>query len=131
MTDISSGEGPKMNKYQEQAGQKRKYPSSEEQSVQIAAGELVNVKKETVEVLGDNNGSIKEPIVIDISDDDDDEWQSWLRATCAPIFQNSGRVSFDVLIYFMNLMSSKIYVFWYNNCIVILMALRIYSLSAL
>ena len=66
--NISEEEEPEMN-YQERTSQKRKYPSSEEQFVQIdAVGSLVNVNEEHV---GDNNGNIKEAIVIDISDDDE------------------------------------------------------------
>ncbi|KAG4962689.1 hypothetical protein JHK82_039379 [Glycine max] len=66
--NISEEEEPEMN-YQERTSQKRKYPSSEEQFVQIdAVGSLVKVKEEHV---GDNNGNIKEAIVIDISDDDE------------------------------------------------------------
>lgn len=67
--NISGGEGPDMN-YQERAGQKRKYSSSEEQFVQIDAMESLNKEKEE---LGDNNGNVKRAIVIDISDDDEDE----------------------------------------------------------
>ncbi|MED6206554.1 hypothetical protein PIB30_028011 [Stylosanthes scabra] len=67
--NISIPEVPTMSNYQEQAGQKRKHPSSEEHSVQIGA-EVV-VKKEPVEVFGHNNGKVKEPVVIDISDDDE------------------------------------------------------------
>ncbi|KAL2317973.1 hypothetical protein Fmac_031849 [Flemingia macrophylla] len=66
---ISGGEGSDMN-YQECAGQKRKYPFSEEQLDQIDAMESLNKEKE--ELLGDNNGNVKSAIVIDISDDDDE-----------------------------------------------------------
>ncbi|TKY58041.1 hypothetical protein E2542_SST15096 [Spatholobus suberectus] len=69
MKNISGGEGPETN-YQERAGQKRKYPSSEEQSVQIDAME--SLENEKGEHLDDNNGNIKGAIVIDISDDDDE-----------------------------------------------------------
>ncbi|MED6216988.1 hypothetical protein PIB30_013202 [Stylosanthes scabra] len=67
--NVSIGEVPTTINYQEQAGQKRKHPSSEEHSVQIDA-EVV-VKKEPVEVFGHNNGKVKDPVVIDISDDDE------------------------------------------------------------
>lgn len=66
MSNIDGGEGPNVN-YQEQAGQKRKCPSSEETAAEEIQG------KATGELLIDSNGSIKEPIVIDISDDDDDD----------------------------------------------------------
>jgi len=57
--------------YEERAGQKRKYPSSEEPSIQIDDMEsLVKVKEEN---LGYNSGNVKGTMVIDISDDDDDE----------------------------------------------------------
>lgn len=70
MVNISRGEGTNIN-YPEQAGQKRKYPSSEEQSVQTDAEEFL--EKATGELLGDNIGSSKKAIVIDLSDDDDDD----------------------------------------------------------
>ncbi|KAK7383387.1 hypothetical protein VNO78_29066 [Psophocarpus tetragonolobus] len=68
--DMSEGEEPEMN-YQEQAGQKRKYPSSDEQFVEIDAMNSLDKKKG--ELHGDNSGNIKGAIVIDISDDDDDD----------------------------------------------------------
>lgn len=69
MGNISGGEEPEMN-YQEQTGQKRKYPSSEEQFVKIEAMESLG--KEKGDILGgSSNGNIKGAIVIDISDDDD------------------------------------------------------------
>ncbi|KAL1367298.1 hypothetical protein HN51_021339 [Arachis hypogaea] len=69
MANMSIGEVPTMSNYQEQAGQKRKHPSSEEHPVQVYAE--VHVKKEPLEVFGHNNGKTEEPIVIDISDDDE------------------------------------------------------------
>lgn len=51
MINTSRGEEPNMNS-QEQAGQKRKYPSSEEQPIQT-----------------DDKGAI----IIELSDDDDDD----------------------------------------------------------
>ncbi|XP_057425432.1 uncharacterized protein LOC130718822 [Lotus japonicus] len=68
MRNTSRGEGPNMN-CEEQAGQKRKYTSSEEQSAQTGAKEFL--EKETGELRVDNRGNSKEAIVIDISDDDD------------------------------------------------------------
>ncbi|KAK7260960.1 hypothetical protein RIF29_27263 [Crotalaria pallida] len=65
---LSGGEGPNVS-YQEQAGQKRKYPSSEE----TAAEEFEEEDFEVEELLHDSNGSIKEPIVIDLSSDDDED----------------------------------------------------------
>lgn len=68
--NINEGEELEMN-YEERAGQKRKYPSSEEPSIQIDDMEsLVKVKEEN---LGYNSGNVKGTMVIDISDDDDDE----------------------------------------------------------
>ncbi|RYR19180.1 hypothetical protein Ahy_B03g063891 isoform B [Arachis hypogaea] len=69
MANMSIGEVPMMSNYQEQAGQKRKHPSSEEHPVQVCSE--VHVKKEPLEVFGHNNGKTEEPIVIDISDDDE------------------------------------------------------------
>lgn len=68
MRTISRGERPK--DYQERSGQKRKYQSSENQSVQAAAKEFL--EKAAREILGNNTGGIKGPITIDISDDDDE-----------------------------------------------------------
>ncbi|XP_061364936.1 uncharacterized protein LOC133308310 [Gastrolobium bilobum] len=67
--NISREEELKLN-YQECAGQKRKYPSSEEQSVKTEPEEFL--EKTTGELLGNNDGSLKGPMVIDISDDDDE-----------------------------------------------------------
>ncbi|XLS52041.1 hypothetical protein HN51_012718 [Arachis hypogaea] len=69
MANMSIGEVPMMSNYQEQAGQKRKHPSSEEHPVQVYSE--VHVKKEPLEVFGHNNGKTEERIVIDISDDDE------------------------------------------------------------
>ncbi|XP_058724936.1 uncharacterized protein LOC131596332 [Vicia villosa] len=59
--------------YHEQTGQKRKYPSSEEQPDQYDSKEFV--EKLTGELLGDGNSgsSINEAIIVDLSDDDDDD----------------------------------------------------------
>ncbi|XLU50165.1 hypothetical protein S245_044979, partial [Arachis hypogaea] len=60
MANMSIGEVPMMSNYQEQAGQKRKHPSSEEHPVQVCSE--VHVKKEPLEVFGHNNGKTEEPI---------------------------------------------------------------------
>lgn len=59
--------------YEEQTGQKRKYPSSEEEYGQFDTKEFLD--KSIVEFHGGGNSgsSIKEAIVIDLSDDDDDD----------------------------------------------------------
>lgn len=54
--------------YEEQAGKKRKYPSSEEPSIQI--DDMESLEKVKEEHLGYNSGNAK-GIVIDISDDDE------------------------------------------------------------
>nr|ACU19282.1 unknown [Glycine max] len=70
MRNISRGERPKTNRLG-QAGQKRKYQSSEKPSVQAAAMEFF--QKAARELLGDNSGGIKGPLQVDILDNDDDE----------------------------------------------------------
>lgn len=70
MRTISRGEGPKVS-HQERAGQKRKYQSSGKQSIQTAAKEFL--EKAAREILGNNNGGIKGPLQVDVSDDDNDE----------------------------------------------------------
>lgn len=59
--------------YHEQTGQKRKYPSSEEQPDQYDSKEFV--EKLTGELLCDGNSgsSINEAIIVDLSDDDEDD----------------------------------------------------------
>ncbi|CAK8569950.1 unnamed protein product [Lathyrus sativus] len=59
--------------YHEQTGQKRKYPSSEEQPDQYDSKEFL--EKSTGELLdgGNSGSSIKEAITVDLSDDDDDD----------------------------------------------------------
>ncbi|RDX86230.1 hypothetical protein CR513_32460, partial [Mucuna pruriens] len=64
MKNISGGEGPEID-YQERAGQKRKYPFSEEQSVEIDAMELL--EKEKGELLGGNSGNVKGAIMQRVS----------------------------------------------------------------
>jgi len=70
MRDINGEEGLELN-YEEGAGQKRKYPYSEEPSVQI--DHVESLKKVNEEHLGCNSENVKGTVVIDISDDDDDE----------------------------------------------------------
>ncbi|XP_004498803.1 uncharacterized protein [Cicer arietinum] len=72
MVDKSRREELQMN-YEEQTGQKRKYPSSEEEYGQFDTKEFLD--KSIVEFHGGGNSgsSIKEAIVIDLSDDDDDD----------------------------------------------------------
>ncbi|WVY90494.1 hypothetical protein V8G54_036008 [Vigna mungo] len=65
--NMNGEEGLEMN-YEEQAGKKRKYPSSEEPSIQI--DEMESLEKVKEEHLGYNSGNVK-GIVIDISDDDE------------------------------------------------------------
>ncbi|CAJ2675083.1 unnamed protein product [Trifolium pratense] len=60
--------------YQEQTGQKRKYPSSEEQFEEYDSKEFVEkLPGEFLGGDGSSGSSIKEPIIIDLSDDDDDD----------------------------------------------------------
>ncbi|BAT82449.1 hypothetical protein LR48_Vigan07g250200 [Vigna angularis] len=65
--NINGEEELEMN-YEEQAGKKRKYPSSEEPSIQI--DDMESLEKVKEEHLGYNSGNVK-GMVIDISDDDE------------------------------------------------------------
>lgn len=69
LREISKGKVPKMNYYTESgSGQrKRKYPSSGKSSVQTVAKEFL--EKAARELLGNNEGGFKGPLV-EISDDD-------------------------------------------------------------
>lgn len=68
MRDISKGERLR-NKNPESGGQKRrKYQSSDRQSVVSAAQEFL--EKAARELLGDKKGGFKGPLQIDTSDDD-------------------------------------------------------------
>ncbi|WRX33392.1 hypothetical protein QQP08_025879 [Theobroma cacao] len=67
MRQISRGEGPKI-KYSDSRVKKRKYQSSEKQSVQAAAKEFL--EKAASELFGDNKGGFKGPLQADTSDDD-------------------------------------------------------------
>jgi len=68
MRNISRGERTKTN-LPGRAGQKRKYQSSEKQSVKAAAKDFL--EKAAREILGDTSGGIKGPLQVDMSEDDD------------------------------------------------------------
>ncbi|XP_014499869.1 nuclear nucleic acid-binding protein C1D [Vigna radiata var. radiata] len=70
MRNISRGERTKTN-LPGRAGQKRKYQSSEKQSVKAAAKDFL--EKAARELLGDTSGGIKGPLQVDMSEDDDDK----------------------------------------------------------
>lgn len=70
MRHISRGEGQKKNR-PGRAGQKRKYQSSEKPSAKAAAKEFL--EKAARELLGDNSGSVKGPLQVDISEEENDE----------------------------------------------------------
>jgi hypothetical protein len=60
--------------YQEHTGQKRKYPSSEEQFEEYDSKEFVEkLPGELLDGAGSSGSSIKDAIIIDLSDDDDDD----------------------------------------------------------
>ncbi|XVF35682.1 hypothetical protein REPUB_Repub18cG0167300 [Reevesia pubescens] len=69
MRQISKGEGPRI-KYSDNSSvkKKRKYQSSEKQSVQDAAKEFL--EKAARELFGDNKDGFKGPLQVDASDDD-------------------------------------------------------------
>lgn len=68
MRDISRGKGPKIKHLERNAQKKRKYQSSEKQSVQTAAKDFL--AKAARELLGENNGGFQGPLCGDASDDD-------------------------------------------------------------
>ncbi|WVZ19665.1 hypothetical protein V8G54_006987 [Vigna mungo] len=70
LRNISRGERTKTN-LPGRAGQKRKYQSSEKQSVKAAAKDFL--EKAARELLGDTSGGIKGPLQVDMSEDDDDK----------------------------------------------------------
>lgn len=67
MKSLSRGEKPMMNN-QGRSGQKRKYESTQKQSVKDAAKEFL--EKAAREIFGGNVGDIKGPIPKDMSDED-------------------------------------------------------------
>ncbi|KAL9313223.1 hypothetical protein ACSQ67_018675 [Phaseolus vulgaris] len=70
MRNISRGDRTKTN-LPGRAGQKRKYQSSDKQSVKAAAKDFL--EKAARELLGDNSSGIKGPLQVDMSEDDDDK----------------------------------------------------------
>ncbi|KAL3650927.1 hypothetical protein CASFOL_007330 [Castilleja foliolosa] len=70
MRSISRGEAPKFNYLEKNQQKKRKYQSSERQSVRSAAQEFL--EKAARELLGDNKNGVKGPLQFEDSDDDDD-----------------------------------------------------------
>lgn len=69
MRDISKGEGPRIKYLESTVQKKRKYQSSEKQSVQTAAKEFL--EKAARELFGDSSGGVKGPIQIDSSSEDE------------------------------------------------------------
>ncbi|KAK9280641.1 hypothetical protein L1049_014337 [Liquidambar formosana] len=69
MRNISRGEEPKISYLERSSQKKRKYQSSEKQSVQAAAQEFL--AKAARELLGDNKGGFKGPLQANSSDEDD------------------------------------------------------------
>ncbi|OMO90683.1 Sas10/Utp3/C1D [Corchorus olitorius] len=68
MRQISKGEGPRI-KYSDSGVKKRKYQSSEKQSVQAAAKEFL--EKAARELFGDNKDGFKGPLLVEANDDDE------------------------------------------------------------
>ncbi|XVF48264.1 hypothetical protein PTKIN_Ptkin03bG0176000 [Pterospermum kingtungense] len=68
MKQISKGEGPRITYSESSVKKKRKYQSSDKQSVQDAAKEFL--EKAARELFGDNKDGFKGPLKIDASDDD-------------------------------------------------------------
>ena len=69
MRNISKGEGKRTNYLDKNVQKKRKYQSTEKQSVQTAAQEFL--EKAAREVLGDNKGGFKGPLVVEDLEDED------------------------------------------------------------
>ncbi|XP_041022660.1 nuclear nucleic acid-binding protein C1D [Juglans microcarpa x Juglans regia] len=69
MRNISRGEGPKMKYLERSVQKKRKYQSSEKQSVQTAAKEFL--EKAARELLGDNKGGFRGPLQAEASEEED------------------------------------------------------------
>lgn len=72
MKEISRGEGTRM-KYSESSSvqKKRKYQSSEKESVKVAAKEFL--EKAACELFGENNTGLKGPLQMESSDQDEEE----------------------------------------------------------
>ncbi|OMO61570.1 Sas10/Utp3/C1D [Corchorus capsularis] len=68
MRQISKGEGPRI-KYSDSGVKKRKYQSSEKQSVQAAAKEFL--EKAARELFGDDKDGFKGPLRLEANDDDE------------------------------------------------------------
>ncbi|XWS26154.1 hypothetical protein CRYUN_Cryun26dG0006500 [Craigia yunnanensis] len=68
MRQISKGEGPRIKYSDSSVKKKRKYQSSEKQSVQDAAKDFL--EKAARELFGDNKDGFKGPLHVDASDDD-------------------------------------------------------------
>ncbi|KAL3500301.1 hypothetical protein ACH5RR_039394 [Cinchona calisaya] len=71
MREISRREGPTIKYLERSVHKKRKYESTEKQSVQTAAKEFL--EKAARELLGDNKGRFKGPLQLDDSDAEIDE----------------------------------------------------------
>ncbi|KAG7965535.1 hypothetical protein I3843_08G006100 [Carya illinoinensis] len=69
MRNISRGEGPKMKYLESSVQKKRKYQSSEKQSVETAAKEFL--EKAARELLGDNKGGFRGPLQAEASEEED------------------------------------------------------------
>lgn len=68
MREISHGEGPRIKYLNSNLQKKRKYQSSEKQSVRSAAQEFL--EKAARELLGDSKNGVKGPLQPEDSDDD-------------------------------------------------------------
>lgn len=69
MRNISRGEGPKMKYLERSVQKKRKYQSSEKQSVQTAAKDFL--EKAACELLGDKKGGFREPLQAESLEEED------------------------------------------------------------
>ncbi|XVE71269.1 hypothetical protein DITRI_Ditri10aG0137500 [Diplodiscus trichospermus] len=68
MRQISKGDGPRIKYSDSSVKKKRKYQSSDKQSVQDAAKEFL--EKAALELFGNNKDDLKGPLQVDASDDD-------------------------------------------------------------
>lgn len=71
MRDISRGEGKKFKHIERNPQKKRKYQSTDRQSVQTAAKEFL--EKAARELLGDNKSGFKGPLIAEASDEENHE----------------------------------------------------------